>query len=195
MNGSVFHSTWSVSLLGCGPSSVTPYGVPPSPWGKASSRRGLYTLSWERVAGPKALTGVGRYAEPGLYRPSSAAAAAPSPAGKAASRRGSIHRGPAFTFRGPLHTRPGLRPVHPLQAGEGVKPPVPFGTGGKTVFSSRNPGSSLRGWGGAASGWPCFQSGGSALLSRRRSGPPLPGCGSGRRTYRSASAARRLPAR
>ena len=43
----------------------------------------------------------------------------PSPQGKATSRRGSIHRGPALTFRGPLHTRPGLRPVHPLQAGEG----------------------------------------------------------------------------
>ena len=56
------------------PSSVTPYGVPPSPWGKA------------------------------------------------ASRRGSVHRGPDLTFRGPLHTRPGLRPVHPLQAGEGWSP-------------------------------------------------------------------------
>ena len=32
---------WLVSLLGYGPSSVTPYGVPPSPWGKATSRRGL----------------------------------------------------------------------------------------------------------------------------------------------------------
>ena len=41
LNGSVFHSTWPVSLLGCGPSSVTPYGVPPSPEGKATSRRGL----------------------------------------------------------------------------------------------------------------------------------------------------------
>ena len=30
------------------------------------------TLSWERVAGPKALTGVGRHAEPTYYRPSSA---------------------------------------------------------------------------------------------------------------------------
>ena len=63
------------------------------------------------------------------------------------------------------------------------------------ALSSRNPGSFLPGWGGAASGWLCFRSGGSALLSRRRSGPPLPGCGSGRRTYRSASAVRRLPAR
>ena len=41
LNGSVFHSMWPVSLLGCGPSSVTPYGVPPSPWGKATSRRGI----------------------------------------------------------------------------------------------------------------------------------------------------------
>ena len=40
----------------------------------------------------------------------------PSPWGKAASRRGSIHRGPFFIFRGPLHTRPGLRPVHPRKA-------------------------------------------------------------------------------
>ena len=32
---------WLVSLLGCGPSSVTPYGVPPSPWGKASSGGGF----------------------------------------------------------------------------------------------------------------------------------------------------------
>ena len=31
LNGSPFHSTWPVSLLGYGPSSVTPYGVPPSP--------------------------------------------------------------------------------------------------------------------------------------------------------------------
>ena len=41
LNGSVFHSMWPVSLLGYGPSSVTPYGVPPSPAGKASSRRGI----------------------------------------------------------------------------------------------------------------------------------------------------------
>ena len=46
LNGSVFHSMWPVSLLGCGPSSVTPYGVPPSPWGKATSRRGIYGLFW-----------------------------------------------------------------------------------------------------------------------------------------------------
>ena len=43
LNGSVFHSMWPVSLFGCGPSSVTPYGVPPSPWGKATSRRGLHS--------------------------------------------------------------------------------------------------------------------------------------------------------
>ena len=42
LNGSVLHSTWPVSLLGYGPSSVTPYGVPPSPWGKASSWRGSF---------------------------------------------------------------------------------------------------------------------------------------------------------
>ena len=30
------------------------------PVGEGDLRRGLYTLSWERVAGPKALTGVGR---------------------------------------------------------------------------------------------------------------------------------------
>ena len=62
-------------------------------------------------------------------------------------------------------------------------------------ISSRNPGSFWLCWDGGASGWPCFRSGGYALWSRRRSGPPLPGCGSGRRTCRSASAARRLPAR
>ena len=44
LNGSVFHSSWPVLLLGCGPSSVTPYGVPPSPWGKATSRRGALTF-------------------------------------------------------------------------------------------------------------------------------------------------------
>ena len=41
LNGSVFHSMVPVSLLGCDPSSVTPYGVPPSPWGKATSGGGL----------------------------------------------------------------------------------------------------------------------------------------------------------
>ena len=82
--------------------------------------------------------------------------------------------------------------LYPLQAGEG-KPPCALRHRGADL-SSRNPGSFLRGWGGAASGWPCFRSGGSALSLRRRSGPPLPGCGSGRRTYRSASAARLLPA-
>ena len=63
------------------------------------------------------------------------------------------------------------------------------------VFSSRNPGSSWPGWGGGVCGWPCFRSGGSVHGSRRRSGPPLPGCGCGRRTCRSACAARPLPAR
>ena len=40
LNGCVFHLTQPVLLLGYGPSSVTPYGVPPSPWGKASSGGG-----------------------------------------------------------------------------------------------------------------------------------------------------------
>ena len=66
---------------------------------------------------------------------------------------------------------------------------------GVWVLSSRNPGSSWPGWGGGACGWPCFRSGGSVHGSRRRSGPPLPGCGCGRRTCRSACAARPLPAR
>ena len=164
---------WLVSLLGYGPSSVTPYGVPPSPWGKATSGGGAF---------------IG---------------------------------GPAFTFRGPLHTRPGLRPVRrgkmtgflrlypsvpPVRLGAdvGIRPygggkmrksPCAEGHRGETILSNRNPGSFVPGWGAAASGWPCFRSGGFALSSRRRSGPPLPGCGSGRRTYRSASAAHRLPAR
>ena len=60
LNGSVFHSSWPVSLLGCGPSSVTPYGVPPSPWGKATSGGGFIPSpgrGWQGAA----LTGVGRY--------------------------------------------------------------------------------------------------------------------------------------
>ena len=164
---------WLVSLLGCGPSSVRAFGPATFPVGEGFLRRGLHSL------------------------------------------------GLIFGFRGPLHTRPGLRPVRrgkmtgflrlypsvppvrlrtdvgirPYGGGKMRKPPVPKGTGGKTILSSRNPGSFLPGWGAAASGWPCFRSDGSALSSRRRSGPPLPGCGSGRRTYRSASAARRLPAR
>ena len=162
---------WRVSLLGCGPSSVRAFG-------------------------------------PATF-----------PVGEGDLRRGSIHRGSALTFRGPLHTRPGLPPPEeddwvsafvpisparkvgggcghpPLRGWKGAKAPCALRHRGQTMFSSRNPGSFLPGWGAAASGWPCFRSGGSALSSRRRSGPPLPGCGSGRRTYRSASAARRLPAR
>ena len=38
-----------------------PLALPPSPWGKVASGGGFHTLSWERVAGPEALTGVGRY--------------------------------------------------------------------------------------------------------------------------------------
>ena len=49
LNGSVFHSMWPVSLFGCGPSSVTPYGVPPSPEGKASSGGGSLTFPWGKV--------------------------------------------------------------------------------------------------------------------------------------------------
>ena len=49
LNGSVLHSMWPVLLLRCGPSSVTPYGVPPSPQGKAASRRGSLTFPWGKV--------------------------------------------------------------------------------------------------------------------------------------------------
>ena len=120
------------------------------------------------------------------------------PVGEGDLRRGLPPGGGAFigvrlSLLGVPSTPVPASPVHPLQAGEG-KPPCTVWHRGADL-SSRNPGSFLPGWGGAASGWPCFRSGGSALLSRRRSGPPLPGCGSGRRTYRSASAAHRLPAR
>ena len=152
MNGSISHSMWPVLLLGCGPSSVTPYGVPPSPWGKASSGGGFLPAGeddWVSAVVPI------------------------SPARKVAGGCG--------------HP--------PLRGWKDAKSPCAFRHRGKSILSSRNPGSFLPGWGGEASGWLCFRSGGSALSSRRRSGPPLPGCGSGRRTYRSASAARRLPAR
>ena len=45
-------------------------------------------------------------------------------------------------------------------------------------------------WDGAASEWPCSQSGESVPGSRRKSDPLLPGCECVHRTYQSASAAR-----
>ena len=51
LNGSVFHSTWPVSLLWWGPAGVTPYGVPPCPWGKATSRRGKATWRGKATSG------------------------------------------------------------------------------------------------------------------------------------------------
>ena len=98
MNGSVFHSMWPVSLLGCGPSSVTPYGVPPSPWGKASSGGGFLpagrplTFPWGKVA---RRSRDGRGAVPGR-------------------------------FCLPPHTRQGLWPCHPLPGeGRGILHPRP----------------------------------------------------------------------
>ena len=63
------------------------------------------------------------------------------------------------------------------------------------AITNRSRGFFWLGWGGGVCGWLCFQSGGSVPGLRRKSGPLLPGCGCGRRTYRSASAARRPPAR
>ena len=84
LNGSNLHPMWPVSLFGCGPLIRHALRRATFPVGEGDLPAGaFYTLSWERVSGPKALTGVGRQAEPTWYRPSSAAAAAPSP-----SRRG-----------------------------------------------------------------------------------------------------------
>ena len=132
--------------------------------------------------------------------PARAAPGPPSPRGKATSGGGFLPAGEhssglSLNFRGSPPHPARAAPGPPSPSRRGRKAPCALRHRGKTILSSRNPGSFLPGWGAAASGWPCFRSGGSALSSRRRSGPPLPGCGSGRRTYRSASAARRLPAR
>ena len=175
MNGKHFRSTWPVfhfSVASPHPARAAP--GPPSPEGKASSRRGLYTLSLREGGRAEGPDGCGAERRTDLVPPLFRRCGGTFPQGKVRKR---LRRG-----------------IHTLSKQERASPPVPFGTGGADL-SSRNPGFFLPGWGAAASGWPCFRSGGSALSSRRRSGPPLPGCGSGRRTYRSASAARRLPAR
>ena len=83
LNGSNFHPMWPVSLFGCGPLIRHALRRATFPVGEGDLPAGAFhTLSLERVAGPKALTGVGRQAEPTWYRPSSAAAAAPSPRGR-----------------------------------------------------------------------------------------------------------------
>ena len=63
------------------------------------------------------------------------------------------------------------------------------------AITNRSRGFFWLGWGGGVCGWLCFQSGGSVPGLRRKSDPLLPGYGCGRRTCRSASAARRPPAR
>ena len=63
LNGSISHSMWPVSLLGYGPSSVTPYGVPPSPWGKATSGGGVSLSS----PGGRCRRSGGRGAVPGWF--------------------------------------------------------------------------------------------------------------------------------
>ena len=117
------------------PSSVTPYGVPPSPWGKATSRRGSVHRGLALTFRGPLHTRPGFAGPPSPSRrgqdPSSVRAFGPAtfPVGEGCLRRGSVHRGLALTFWGPLHTRPGLRPVHPLQAGEGRNPSsvTPYG--------------------------------------------------------------------
>ena len=76
-----------------------------------------------------------------------------------------------------------------------VREPTYRYTPGAALIKRRSRGFSWLCWDGAASEWPCSQSGESVPGSRRKSDPLLPGCGCVRRTYQSASAAHRLPAR
>ena len=114
LNGSISHSMWPVSLLGCGPSSVTPYGVPPSPWGKAASRRGRFlTFPWGKVPPQRRKRGgTGLVLGP-----------APHPSGL---RPATLSQERVF----PL-IRPGLRPVHLPRRGRlppaGALPYLSFG--------------------------------------------------------------------
>lgn len=61
-------------------------------------------------------------------------------------------------------------------------------TPGASLIKHRSRGFSWLCWDGAASEWPCSQSGESVPGSRRKSDPLLPGCGCVHRTYQSASA-------
>ena len=76
-----------------------------------------------------------------------------------------------------------------------VREPTYRYTPGASLIKHRSRGFSWLCWDGAASEWPCSQSGESVPGSRRKSDPLLPGCGCVHRTYQSASAAHRLPAR
>ena len=154
------------------------------------------TLSWERVAG-RSPDGCGAARRTDLVPPLFRRCGGTFPQGKVRKRlpAGEDDWVSAVVPISPARKVPGGCGHPPLRGWKDAKTPCALRHRGETILSSRNPGSFLHGWGGAASGWPCFRSGGSALSSRRRSGPPLPGCGSGRRTYRSASAVRRLPAR
>ena len=71
-----------------------------------------------------------------------------------------------------------------------VREPAYWYTPGAALIKRRSRGFSWLCWDGAASEWPCSQSGESVPGSRRKSDPLLPGCGCARRTYQSASAAR-----
>ena len=113
MNGSVFHSMWPVSLLGCGPSSVTPYGVPPSPWGKASSGGGFLpagrslTFPWGKVPPQRRMRGGTRSVLRPAPLPSGPSALPPSPrrgyeapAGRKPSPTGKVDRAQPGTDEG-----------------------------------------------------------------------------------------------
>ena len=65
LNGSNLHPMWPVSLFGCGPLIRHALRRATFPVGEGDLPAGAFhTLSWERVAGPKALTGVGRTKPP-----------------------------------------------------------------------------------------------------------------------------------
>ena len=106
---------WPVLLSGCGPSSVTPYGVPPSPQGKAASRRGRsLTFPWGKVPPQRRKRGgTGLVLGP-----------APHPSGL---RPATLSQERVFAL-----IRPGLRPVHLPRRGrlppDGV-PYLPLGEG------------------------------------------------------------------
>ena len=70
-----------------------------------------------------------------------------------------------------------------------VREPTYRYTPGAALIKRRSRGFSWLCWDGAASEWPCSQSGGFVPGSRRKSDLLLPGCGCVHRTYQSASAA------
>ena len=71
-----------------------------------------------------------------------------------------------------------------------VREPMDWDNPRASPIKRRSRGFSWLCWDGAASEWPCSQSGESVPGSRRKSDPLLPGCECVRRTYQSASAAR-----